>query len=221
MVGGKRAAAHVVMDEAATAEIEQRRKKREGRVLRLAKAQLQRASAEIVEERPKDARWFCLQVQSGFDFVVEKLFSECGVEVLAPREKVTLRRRGKQINRERAYFSGYVLARFVPSPEAFDGVRKQKGIFGIVTGCNGYLIVRDEEVRRFQRLAPGSVSRMATDKTIAEGSEAVITYGPFAGMKCVVLAVKWSREARVRVRIVYDGNPFEIADMPLAFLKKL
>ncbi|HEX5934231.1 MAG TPA: transcription termination/antitermination NusG family protein [Pseudorhizobium sp.] len=221
MTGGKRAAARIVTDEAALAEIEQRRKQREGRVLRLARAQLQRASAEIVELRPRDARWFCLQVMSGFDFVVEKLFADCGVEVLAPRDKVTLVRRGKKIERERAYFGGYVLARFVPSPEAFDGIRKQKGIFGIVAGANGYLVVRDEEVRRFQRLAPGAVSRMPTDKSIVEGSEAVIAYGPFAEMKCVVMAVKWSREARVRVRIVYDGNPFEIADMPLAFLRKL
>ncbi|SMD18187.1 transcription termination/antitermination NusG family protein [Rhizobium sp. RU36D] len=217
----KRRRAFEALSPEETQALAERRKAREGRVLKLARAQLHAASREKVEAKPDSARWYCLQVASGHDFTVEKLLSDCGVEVLAPREKVTLVRRGRKIASERAYFSGYLLTKIVPSPEAFEGLRRQKNVFGFVSGAHGYLVVNSEEVQKFQRLRPGAVSRMPTDKTICEGSQAVIAYGPFAELVCTVLAVKWSREGRVRVRIVYDGNPFEIADMPLAFLKKL
>lgn len=209
------------LDTIARAEIETRRKQREGRILRLASQQLRFAVKDAGGEQTNGARWFCLQVASGFDFTVEKLLLDCGVEVLVPREKVVIIRRGEKIETDRPIFSGYVLVRFVPSPEAFDGLRRQKNVFGFVAGLTGYLVVSEREVKRFQQLTLSLISRMPTDKSIGEGTEARITYGPFAGIECVVLAVKWRREGRARVRIVYDGNPFEIADMPLAFLERL
>jgi transcriptional antiterminator NusG len=205
----------------APTEADQRRSQREGRVLRLARQQLRFAAKDFRGDSAHGARWFCLQVATGFDFTVEKLLSECSVEVLVPREKVTSVRRGRKLESERPYFSGYVLVRFVPSPEAFDGLRRQKNVFGFVAGLTGYLVVSDKEVKRFQQLTPSLISRMPTDKSICEGTKARITCGPFAGIDCVVLAVKWKREGRARVQIAYDGNCFEIADMPLAFLERL
>lgn len=191
------------------------------RTISESRQQLHAASTEMSESRQKEARWFCLRVAGGHDFAVEKHLSDCGVEVLAPRERVVMVRRGKKIEGNRPYFPGYVLTRFVPTAEAFEGVRKQRHVVGFVSGYTGYLVVSDRDMKRFQHLTPSALSRMPTDKSIAEGMEARITYGPFAGIKCVVLAVKWKREGRVRVRITYDGKPFEISDMPLAFIEKL
>ncbi|KKX24346.1 hypothetical protein YH62_27620 [Rhizobium sp. LC145] len=201
--------------------MEQRRQKREGRVLKLARAQLRPASSEIVESRANDARWFCLQVKNGHDFTVEKLFTDCGVQVLAPRETIVKVKRGKKIEGERAFFPGYLLVRLVPSAEAFAAVRKQDHIVGFVGGESGYHVVRDADVVVFQPISTPDIAELPVDKTIGQSSRCRISAGPLAGLECVVLDVKWKREPRGRVRVEV-GDKFVVVDrLPIAFLEKL
>lgn len=205
----------------AEAAIAARRQAREGRVLRLARAQLRAASRELVEQQPKRARWYCLQVSGGHEFALETLLNDSGVEALAPREPWTKVRAGRKIEGSRALLPGYLLVRVVGSPEAFDGLRKQTQVRGVVGGACGYHVVRDADVAVFKQIKASDIDRMETDKSFADGDRAAIEVGPFAGFECLVLAVKWSRRALARIVIDVDGNPFEIESIPLAFLKKL
>ncbi len=198
-----------------------RRQQREGRVLRLAREQLRFAARHNTGGQPAGARWYCVQVAGGQDFTVEKLLSDCDVEVLSPRETVKIVRRGKKFEVQRPCFSGYVLARFVGSAEAFEGVRKQRHVFGIVAGRNGYMTVEDKDVKRFQSLTTDAISRMPVDRSIGEKDRVKVVDGLFAGKAAVVFAVKWSREPKARVMVDYDGNLIQVKDMPLAFLQKL
>jgi len=221
MTGGKRATARIDNDQVALDEIEQRRKVREGRVLRLARAELRAASIEITESRAKDARWFCLKVAHGHDFTVEKLLTDCGVQVLAPRETVEKIRRGKKIECFRAFFPGYLLVRLVPSAEAFAGVRKQKNISGFVGGANGYHIIPDAHVVVFKPISAPVIADLPVDRTIGQASRCRVKDGPFSGFECVVMSVKWKREPRGKVRVEVEGNFVVVDNMPIAFLEKL
>ena len=221
---GKRAEVREIDAEALSANDYARittRRERVTRALRLARQQLAEASAKLVEREPKRARWYCMQIEGRCEFAVEKLLLDAGVEVLFPREEVVAVRKGKKIVSQRAVLPGYLLTRIVPSPEAFAGLRMQRGVADIVGGPTGYHVVRDRDVAIFRAMSPTNIVGMATDKSMVEGSRAEIIIGPFVGFECLIIAIKWTREARARVLINVDGKAFEIDSMPLAFLKKL
>ncbi|MDI7864316.1 antitermination protein NusG [Rhizobiaceae bacterium n13] len=197
------------------------RSTRADRIARIAAEKLRAASITMIERKPKMAKWYCLRVESGKEFVVEKSLEEANVDVFVPSEKVVFVRKGEKLETVRPFFVSYLLVRCVPSGEAFEGLKNVKYVLGFVGGHDGYHVVRDEDVDVFKALKGGDIPRLATNKSMAEGDRAEIIFGPFNGFTCVVLAVKWCRESRARVQIDVSGNAFEIESMPLAFLKKL
>lgn len=196
------------------------------RMRRITARNLKAASMKVTEMNPEKARWHCLHVLRGKEFDVENALAAANVEVFVPREKIVSIRRGKKIEAEVPRLPSYLLVRVVGSAEAFLALRHQKHVVDIV-GCDAYYhVVSDNDVAVFRALSEGlQAPRLATDKTIGQGTLADIVIGPFAGFRCVVTAVKWSREARASVRIEVGqeghGKPFDIESMPLAFLKKL
>ena len=198
------------------------RERFEDRMRRIAAKNLREASMNVTEQHPDSARWYCLQVMRGQEFAVEKELQAANVEVFMPREKTMQMRHGRRIECEIPFFPGYLLVRFVPSAHAFQGLRRQRDVVGIIGGSDGgYHVIRDEVVKAFKRIGEVGMPRMATDKSFKDGDKADIVDGPFVGFLCLVVAVKWSRQARARVVIDLQGRSFEIDSMPLAFLKKL
>ncbi|MBD9445774.1 MULTISPECIES: transcription termination/antitermination NusG family protein [unclassified Rhizobium] len=198
------------------------RSTRADRIARIAADRLRAASKEMCERKPKMAKWYCLRVESGREIIVEKSLQDADVEAFMPSEKVVRIHKGTKIEGTRPFFPSYMLVRFVPSGEAFEGLKNVKHVIDIVGGPNGYHIVRNEDVERLKALkSEADLPRVATDKTMTDGDKADITFGPFVGFTCTVLAVKWCRQARARVLIDVGGKPFQIESMPLAFLKKL
>lgn len=198
------------------------RAERVNRNKRIIANQLRAASADMFGQPHRPAHWYCLRVETGREFAVEKVLSEARVEVCAPREKWVRVRRGEKIEGESPIIPSYLLVRCVPSAGAFAGLKRQKSVIDIVGGGNGYHVIRDEIVEVFKALTEKSEApRVATDKTMSDGDQATITQGPFAGFECVVRSVRWSRQARASVLIDVGGRQFEIESMPLAFLEKL
>lgn len=192
------------------------------RMQRIRSANLHAAARDVIESKPRMAKWFCLKVERGREFAVEKLLSDANVEAFMPREKWIKVRQGKTIEGELPFFPNYMLVRIVPSEEAFHGLKRVKYVSDIVGGPNGYHAVSDGHVDVFKQICSDiAIPRIATDKTISDGDRADIVSGPFAGFLCLVVSVTWSRQARARVAIDLDGKVFEIDSMPLAFLKKL
>ncbi|WP_244496848.1 MULTISPECIES: transcription termination/antitermination protein NusG [unclassified Ensifer] len=173
---------------------------------------------KVTEMNPAKARWYCLHVLRGKEFDVENALATANVEVLVPREKVVSVRSGKKIETEVPRLASYMLVRLVPSAEAFSALRNQKHVLDFVGGAAGYHVVKDSDVAVFKRKYP---LRVATDKSIGQGTKADIVSGPFAGFSCIVTAVKWCREAKASVRIDLQGKIFDIDSMPLAHLKKV
>lgn len=194
----------------------------EDRMRRIAARNLKEASMTVTERNPDSARWYCLQVKKGREIAVENELQEAGVEVFAPRERVMEVRHGRKIDCDRMFFPGYLLVRCVPSPAAFHGLKRQNNVLDIIGGNDGtYYVVRDEVVNAFKNMNGVDAPRIATDKTWKDGDKADIVLGPFTGFLCIVLSVKWCRQARARVVIDLHGRSFEIDSMPLAFLKKV
>lgn len=194
----------------------------ESRMRRITARNLRAASMKVTEMNPNRARWYCLVVKRGHEFDVENSLKEANVEAFMPSERVVFVRHGRKIESDRPSFPGYVLVHFVPSNEAFAGIVNLKNVFDFVGGASGYHVIKDADVDVFKRISKGEdVTRVATDKTIGDGSEAEIVLGPFSGFKCVVTSVRWCRQAKASVRIHVEGRAFDIDSMPLAFLRKL
>ena len=197
------------------------RSTRMGRIARLTAAKLHAASIKITERKLGMAKWYCLRVEASKESSVEKALVEAGVEVFSPSEYFTIVRKGQKVEGSRALFAGYILVRCVPSGDAFQGLRQVKNVVDIVGGAAGYHVVRDADIEALKALGTNAdVPRTVTDKTMKDGDTAEITFGPFSGFSCIVVAVKWCRQAKARVLIDVMGRPFEISSMPLAFLKK-
>ena len=215
----------VIIDEAAMSAVERDRldskRQRVTRAARLARAQLLAASSKVTNRSPERARWFCLHVHAGREFAVEAVLNDADVENCMPRETDIVVKRGQKIEVQRPFLPGYVLVRFVPSPAAFSGLLRRKGVFDFVRSSDGYRTVSDREVSIFKGIAAGDPSDLPVDKTIKQGDRAKITMGPFGGFDCVVLAVKHTRKPYARLLVDMFGTKTEISRLHLAFLKKL
>jgi transcriptional antiterminator NusG len=199
-----------------------RRQQRQARIASEARRILSAASRDLCESRPKDARWFCLQVKSQRESLVEKHLTAANVEAFLPVERRTDVRHGKKFEFERPFFPGYVMVRCVPRAEAFHALFQQKNVVDIVGSNSKFWHITDADVAELKSLFEKvDVSRMASDKSFRDGDRASIEVGPFKGLDCTLLAVQWCRQAWARVVIQVMGRDFEIARIPLAFLKKL
>lgn len=202
-------------------EIAISRSTRADRAARIAAGKLQAASKEKIERTPKMAKWYCLRVETGKEFSVEKSLRDANVEVFMPVETVVFVKKGRKLESVKPFFRSYILVRCVSSAEAFAALRDVDHVHDIVGGMNGYHVVLDADVQRFRALTESDEGpRVATDKSMKDGDVAEITDGPFAGFTCLVTAVKWCRQARAKVVIDVVGKQFEIESMPIAFLKK-
>lgn len=221
---GKQAAVRVV-DEASMSAGERERIERKGqritRAVRLAKAQLDAASSNRVQQEPSKARWYCLQVANGSDFAVEKALVDAGVNALAPFEKVIQVRKGRKVEADRLFFPGYLLVQFVPSHSAFEALRTQKKVKRFVGNETGYHTLRDADVVVFLSKKTIAIADLPVDKTIGQSTRCRIKDGPLAGFPCVVIDVRWKREARCRVSVEVNGKFTVVDRLPIAFLEKL
>ncbi|WP_246810867.1 transcription termination/antitermination protein NusG [Ensifer sp. ENS09] len=173
---------------------------------------------KVTEMNPENARWYCLHILRGKEFDVENALMSANVEVFVPREKIVSVRAGKKIETEVPRLASYLLVRLVPSAEAFSALRNLRHVLDFVGGTAGYHVIKDSDVAVFRSKNP---LRVATDKSIGQGTEADIVLGPFAGFRCIVTAVRWCREAKASVRIDVQGKVFDIESLPLAHLKKV
>jgi transcriptional antiterminator NusG len=197
------------------------RSTRTDRIARIAAEKLRAASKEKIKKEPKMAKWYCLRVESGREFAVEKSLADANVEVFMPTERVAFVRKGRRLESVKPFLKCYMMVRCAATAEAFHALLSVKHVLDIVGGSGNYHAISDADVERFKALTTNAaLPRMATDKSMKDGDRADIVDGPFSGFACLVVSVKWCREAKAKVVIDVAGKQFEIESMPIAFLKK-
>lgn len=186
---------------------------------RLYRSMLTPASAELVERRPNEAKWFCLNVFDGSELTVERRLADGGVKVLVPTEKFEMLVKEKRVERERACFTGYVFVRIVPSALAFDRLRKVKAVIDFLHNGERYHEVPDHALGFYADKL--NIDRMKADKSIGDGCAVVIRFGPFAGLEGVVLQVAYPKSRTPFARVWSKLYGREIKNVPLAFMEKV
>ncbi len=138
-------------------------------------------------------------------------------QVLVPTEKVVQIRNGKKINKERVYFSGYIMIKASLVGEVPHVIRSVNGVIGFLGEVKGGdpVPLRKSEVNRML----GKVDELAVqDDTVAipysVGETIKVVDGPFNGFNGSIENVnEEKRKLEVMVKIFGRKTPLELSFM--------
>jgi transcriptional antiterminator NusG len=138
-------------------------------------------------------------------------------QVLVPTEKVVQIRNGKKINKERVYFSGYIMVKASLVGEVPHVIRSVNGVIGVLGEVKGGdpVPLRKSEVNRML----GKVDELAVqDDSVAipysVGETIKVIDGPFNGFNGSVENVnEEKRKLEVMVKIFGRKTPLELSFM--------
>jgi len=143
--------------------------------------------------------------------------SEFVEEVLVPTEKVVQIRNGKKVNKERVYFSGYIMVKASLVGEVPHVIRSINGVIGFLGEVKGGdpVPLRKSEVNRML----GKVDELAVqaDNVVIPfniGETIKVIDGPFNGFNGTIENVnEEKRKLEVMVKIFGRKTPLELSFM--------
>jgi len=170
--------------------------------------------------------WYVVRAISGKENKVkdyiESEISRLGLnefveEVLVPTEKVVQIRNGKKVNKERVYFSGYIMVKASLVGEVPHVIRSINGVIGFLGEVKGGdpVPLRKSEVNRML----GKVDELAVqaDNVVIPfnvGETIKVIDGPFNGFNGIIENVnEEKRKLEVMVKIFGRKTPLELSFM--------
>jgi len=170
--------------------------------------------------------WYVVRAISGKENKVKEYIeneisrlglSEFVEEVLVPTEKVVQIRNGKKVNKERVYFSGYIMVKASLVGEVPHVIRSINGVIGFLGEVKGGdpVPLRKSEVNRML----GKVDELAVqaDSVIIPfdiGETIKVVDGPFNGFNGTIENVnEEKRKLEVMVKIFGRKTPLELSFM--------
>jgi len=179
-----------------------------------------------MSETKSDKKWYVVRSVSGQEnkikSYIETEISRLNLEeyieqVLVPTEKVIQIRNGKKINKERVYFSGYIMIQANLSGEIPHIIRAINGVIGFLGEVKGGepVPLRQSEVNRML----GKVDELAVqDESInipfIIGETVKVIDGPFNGFNGNVEKInEEKRKLEVMVKIFGRKTPLELSYM--------
>lgn len=134
--------------------------------------------------------WYALAVKTNHERAIQESPYAGGVEFFDPRYSEDTFRRGRRVSVARPLFPGYLFARFESLRHAA-ALRSIAGVFDIVSFDGRPAAIPDEQIESIRKL-------LASDRavspcpflSIAKGDVVDVKYGPLAGTRGKVIALK-------------------------------
>ena len=173
-------------------------------------------------------RWYVIHVYSGFEKKVSESIEEqvrqASLEdqvdqVLVPMEEVVELRRGAQVNAERKFFPGYVLARMELSDEVWHLVKNTPKVTDFLGAQGRPTPIPDREADRILHQVKEGVERPKPSVTFEVGEEVRVCDGPFNSFNGFVEDVDEDR-ARLKVSVSIFGRATPV-ELEYAQVEKL
>jgi transcriptional antiterminator NusG len=174
-----------------------------------------------------DKKWYVVRAVSGQEHkiktYIENEIARLGLqdyveEVLVPTENVIQIRNGKKVQKEKVYFSGYIMVKANLSgeiPHIIKGITNVIGFLGATKGGDP-LPLRQSEVNRML----GKVDELAVDTNssvaipFTAGETVKVIDGPFNGFDGTVENInEEKRKLEVMVKIFGRKTPLELSYM--------
>lgn len=180
--------------------------------------------------QPGEKGWYVLQIASGREKSVENVLREKNVLAYLPLVPGgTAIIRGRKVQRlDRPALPGYLMVSVAPSPAAFAGLARVRGVDGMLGGAEHPHRVSDEIMSRF-KIKIGDLAEMAAHaREFKKGDWVEFEEGPFTGLKGHIVRVQKMVLIRGEKPVAIKGEvDVEIAGRltrvftPLALLAKV
>ncbi|MGO8093209.1 transcription termination/antitermination protein NusG [Rhizobium leguminosarum] len=170
-----------------------------------------------------DSPWFAFRVMSGRERAVNSALEDAGIEAIVPmRLGPEYRRRGRVIPPSLIpVMTGYVLARFFASDEAFLAVKGIEHVIDVLGGCVSPHPISDAEVKRFKALADGG--KLNWERPVVsfkKGEQVRVSDGPFATFFGTIISCRKDGKGDAVVEMKLFSGTVPVL-MPLAILEKI
>lgn len=173
----------------------------------------------MVKQDPRAGRnWYVVHTYAGYEDAVEKALrqrieslnmQEYIFDVVVPKEKQIIFKRGEPIEEEKNLFPGYVLVNMTVTDESWYVVRNTPNVTGFVGAENIPVPVTPEEYGVIQRRIGEQEAKYKSDFKV--GDLAVIIDGPFKNYEGNVSAVDLNKgKVTVLVSIFDRETPVEL-----------
>ncbi|MBB3124981.1 transcriptional antiterminator NusG [Mesoflavibacter sabulilitoris] len=174
-----------------------------------------------------EKKWYVVRAVSGQEnkvkTYIENEIARLGLQdyveqVLVPTEKVVQIRNGKKINKEKVYFSGYIMIKANLSGEVPHIIKSVTNVIGFLGATKGGdpLPLRQSEVNRML----GKVDELTVDTDVnvaipyTVGETVKVIDGPFNGFDGTIEKInEEKRKLEVMVKIFGRKTPLELSYM--------
>ncbi|MCP4054647.1 MULTISPECIES: transcription termination/antitermination protein NusG [Mesoflavibacter] len=174
-----------------------------------------------------EKKWYVVRAVSGQEnkvkTYIENEIARLGLQdyveqVLVPTEKVVQIRNGKKINKEKVYFSGYIMIKANLSGEVPHIIKSVTNVIGFLGATKGGdpLPLRQSEVNRML----GKVDELTVDTDVnvaipyVVGETVKVIDGPFNGFDGTIEKInEEKRKLEVMVKIFGRKTPLELSYM--------
>lgn len=162
--------------------------------------------------------WYVIHTYSGYEDAVKKAveqriesmsMQEYIFEIVVPKEKVVVMKKGQQEVEERNLFPGYVLVDMIVTDASWFVVRNTPNVTGFVGSGNIPVPVLPEEFGVIKRRM--GAAEPTTDIKLKEGDLVTIKEGPFSNYEGLISEVnKGKGKVTVMVTIFDRETPVEL-----------
>ena len=165
-------------------------------------------------------RWYIVHAYSNFENKVAESIREQAKQrhlehlfeqILVPKEKVTEVRRGRKVDAERKFFSGYVLVKMDLTDEGYHLIKNTPKVTGFLGTDNKPMPISEAEANRILHQVQEGIDRPKSTVSFEIGEQVRVSDGPFASFNGVVEEVDDARSrVKVAVSIFGRATPVEL-----------
>ena len=171
-------------------------------------------------EEQQTSKWYALRVLSGKEDKVVQLLererksSEWGrfiLQIFVPKIKVYQQRKGKKVQKEKAYIPGYIFIEVSQlTNELIQGIRSIPGVVSFLTDAAKKPVPLSEE--EIERLIGKTQEELSGEEKFYMNKKVVIKEGPFQDFKGVIEEVmEDKKKLRVVIPIFNRNTPVEVS----------
>ena len=171
-------------------------------------------------EQVDNFKWYIIHTHSGFETKVianlqeevnKKKLDSCFAEFLVPTQKVLEIKKGKKVEGEKKFYSGYIMVKMVMNDDTWHLVKKTSKVSGFLGASNRPVPLRDDEADRILNQIKEGVESVVSTISFEVGETVKVAEGPFASFNGVVEEVDVDRSRlKVAVSIFGRATPVEL-----------
>lgn len=167
-----------------------------------------------MEKYDSGARWYAIQVRSGFEFATANILDSKGFDLFVPKYKSKRQWSDRKVEYELPLFPGYIFCRF--DARARRPIIITAGVVRIVGVGKTPVPLEDHEIEAVQRVVHLG-AKVQPHPFLTVGARVKVDEGPLAGLEGIVTGHK-NRRLILSIALVHQSISIEVEDWEVTTL---